>query len=456
MGTLAAVIFTDAPDGVRREIADLGGVSLAGLSVAERAALTAHRAGIDRIHFAGQQLPDEAVLERLGQRGLRVTATRRRGSPLLDAPAADVLVVIPADTVIEPAALVALIEQSNLGPGAAVLMIDRRSDAPNRLIKVTSGRVTSLLADGDAASTDIAILAPEAVFMVREAWSARQAYARLARSGILHAFDAAPYFHARLKSAGDAGQIEHAYLKRLNGGDHESFLTKQVRRFSIPLSRRLLRLPISANQVTAAGLAVSAAAALSFAVGTYWAGILGALLYYGSTVLDCSDGEVARGKYCESAFGCWFETAADYTSYVLILAGITLATVHAHGYGAHTSAAAIALVASVLVFVHYGYFRDRVARDNPGQFDDAVTATFTGKGPVYEFAAWAKQWIKRSALAHVLLALALVGQLHIIVFLWAFGASMAFLFGLVVHRFLVRRVTVAPVRHVPAGVVGHA
>lgn len=108
------------------------------------------------------------------------------------------------------------------------------------------------------------------------------------------------------------------------------------------------------------------------------------------------------------------------------------------------------------MFVHYAYFRDRVARDNPGQFDDAVTATFAGKGPVYEFAAWAKQWIKRSALAHVLLALALVGQLHIIVFLWAFGASMAFLFGLAVHRFLVRRVTVAPVRHVPAGVRAHA
>lgn len=230
MATIAAVIFTDAPDGVRHEGADPGGVARAGLRAAERAALTAQRAGIDRIHYAGEQLPDEAVLDRLRQRGLRVSATRRRGSPLLDAPFADVLLVTPADAAIEPATLVALIEQANLGPGRAFLMIDRGPEATNRIVKLSNGRVTSLIAAGDAASTDIAILSPEAVFMVRDAWSARQAHRRLARFGILRAFDPALHVYARLRPASDAGRMKRACGTRLNGDKNEGFLTGVIAR----------------------------------------------------------------------------------------------------------------------------------------------------------------------------------------------------------------------------------
>lgn len=215
MGTIAAVIFTDAPDGLRREAADPGRVTVAGLGVTERAALSAHQAGIDRIHVTGQQLPDHASLARLRQHGPHVTTARRRGSPLLDAPAADALVMIPADTVIEPAALAALIEHSNLAPGGAVLMIDGGPHASNRLVKLSNGRVKSLAGDGDAASTDIAVLSPEAAFMVRDTWSARQAYRRLARFGILHAFDAAPHVHARGTPADDAERIEGASSTRV-------------------------------------------------------------------------------------------------------------------------------------------------------------------------------------------------------------------------------------------------
>jgi hypothetical protein len=226
MSTIAAVIFTDAPDGVRRETADLGSVTVAGLTVAERTALAAHDAGVDHVHVVGQRLPDEAVLERLRRRGLHATSTRRRGSPLLVAPAVAAVIMLPSDTVVEPAALVSFIEWANLGPGGAALMIDRRPQVANRLVKVSDSRVTSLHEDGDAGSTDIAILSPEAVFMVRDAWSARQALRRLARFGILRAFDAAPHFYERLGTPADAGRTERAYLAYLNGGDNESVLTK--------------------------------------------------------------------------------------------------------------------------------------------------------------------------------------------------------------------------------------
>lgn len=217
MDTIAAVIVTDAPDGFRRDGPALGSVPVAGLSGTERAALTARRAGIDRVHFSGQEIPDQAMIDRLERRGLIVTATERRGSPFLDAPTADRLVVLPAETVVDPAALVGLIARSTRMTVGAVLMIDRRLEAPNRLVKLSGDRVVSLLADGDVASTDIAILSPEAVFMARDTVSVRQAYRRLARYGILHAFDPAPCFCERLKSPADAARIERAYLKTFGG-----------------------------------------------------------------------------------------------------------------------------------------------------------------------------------------------------------------------------------------------
>ena len=62
----------------------------------------------------------------------------------------------------------------------------------------------------------------------------------------------------------------------------------------------------------------------------------------------------------------------------------------------------------------------------------------------HRFARWGRQWIKRSTVAHLVVALALVNQLPVLLYLWAFGATVASVVILAVEPFVVRRVAVVP------------
>ncbi|MBI2186021.1 MAG: CDP-alcohol phosphatidyltransferase family protein [Acidobacteria bacterium] len=448
---VAALILTDGLGEYGRRTPGIGETVLAGLTLTERAVLAAHRSGLDRIYIAGELLPDEDVLDRLRGRGLSIVCSAGHQRPFSAAPSDAALLVLPVVTLVEPSAIAALVERVRLSAGEAALVVDPRPEARHRFLRVENGRVRALMADGNAAATGLALLTKEAVDLVRDAPSGWAAWRRLARATTLRAVDVKPRFCRRLCDDKDRAELERAYIRHSNGGDNESFFTKQIRRVSVPLTRQLVRLPVTANHVTMAGLALSAAAGAAFATGGYWAALGGAACYYASTVLDCSDGEVARAKYCESSFGCWLETAADYASYVFAWAGITIAALRANPHSVYSQAALIALVSSLLMFAFTAYLRHRIARTNPGQMDDAVAATLAAHGPVHRFSGWARQWIKRSTLAHLLVVLALIGQLKVILFLWAFGASAALLLGLVVHRVLVSRVRVAGWRGVSAG-----
>ena len=239
-----------------------------------------------------------------------------------------------------------------------------------------------------------------------------------------------------------ASSLERAYIRHLNGKG-ESFFTKQIRRFSVPLTSRLVRVGASPTQVTLGGLALAVASAWYLSRGSYGAGVLGGVLYYTSMVFDCSDGEVARLTARDSAFGAWLETIVDYVTYFLVLGALTAASQNHAGADAALTAGAIALVSSALIAFVAGYLRHRVAAADPGQFDEASARVMSSATPFHRFASWSRQWIKRSTIAHLILALALVNQLPILLYLWAFGATVAAVVFLAVEPLVVRRVTVA-------------
>lgn len=450
---VAALLLDDEPDSPTRET-PRGETIVGGLSLVERAALAAQRSGVSRIHIVGGCTPDSTIVQRLRACGLTVTRACLREQPFKAAPEAGVLVVIPVGVVFEPRAVTALLEQARLQPGEVALAIDGRPEAGHRFVDVSNGSVRSLLADGNAASTGLAIFTREALAAVRNVRSARAALWQLARAGKLRAVDTAPHFCRRLRSAALAARLERDYIRHLNGGERESYFTKEIRRFSVPITRRLVRRPITPNQVTMASFVLSLVAGALFGVGAYWAGLVGAMLYYASSVLDCCDGEVARTKFCESAFGCWLETATDYASYVFVWIGITVAALRTDLHGVYARTAMIALAATLLLFGLVAYYRHRVARTDPGQFDDAWGETSARhRGRFYRFAGWARQWIKRSTLAHLLLVLALIGQLSVLLFAWAIGASLALVGGLALFRFMANDVTVSRAGQRPAPMV---
>ena len=99
------------------------------------------------------------------------------------------------------------------------------------------------------------------------------------------------------------------------------------RRVSIPISRQLIKLPITPNMVSLFTLGVSLASGLYFAFGGYWNTLLGAALSLWASILDGCDGEVARLKLQSSPFGCWLDTICDYLYYIFIFAGMTVGLV---------------------------------------------------------------------------------------------------------------------------------
>ena len=82
----------------------------------------------------------------------------------------------------------------------------------------------------------------------------------------------------------------------------DGIFARTNRRVSIPISRQLIKLPITPNMVTLLTLGVSLASGLYFAFGGYWNTLLAAVLSHLASILDGCDGEVARLKLQSSAF----------------------------------------------------------------------------------------------------------------------------------------------------------
>ena len=60
-----------------------------------------------------------------------------------------------------------------------------------------------------------------------------------------------------------------------------------------------------------------------FAVGNYWFLALGGIIAQFASIIDGSDGEVARLKYLSSDYGAWFDAVLDRYADAFLLFGLT-------------------------------------------------------------------------------------------------------------------------------------
>lgn len=410
MNTLSALVLHDE-----------SAITVGGMTLTERAVLLAHRAGLAPVRVWGASALDPASVARLQSRGVSVVQPPLATPPLEEAVDEGVVVVGP-NVLFGPAVLDAL-----AGPpendGAATAAYE--------------GGVPLLLYVPPGAPAD-----------TRACRSIDAMAATLAARGAVHELPLAGQFCRRLDRATLDLSVERDYVRHLTGKG-ESYFTKKIRRYSVPLTSRLVRLGARPTHVTLGGLALATASAWCLAQGSYVAGLLGAALYYTSMIFDCSDGEVARVTLREGPFGAWLETIVDYITYFLVLAALMIASQDRPAAEAYRVAATVALVGSVVVIIVAGYLRQRVAGADPGQFDDASAKALASATSFHRFARWGRQWIKRSTIAHLIVALALVNQLPALLYLWAFGATVASVVILAVEPFVVRRVVVSPagVRH---------
>ncbi|MEP6600929.1 MAG: CDP-alcohol phosphatidyltransferase family protein [Nitrospirota bacterium] len=126
-------------------------------------------------------------------------------------------------------------------------------------------------------------------------------------------------------SLGDAQSVIHAEwtLARSLKGGHEGFIDRYFnRKCSRWLTHWFLQTPLTPNAVTLLATAVGLVGAGAFAVGGYLAGIIGALLFQLSAILDCCDGEVARIKFLESRVGEKLDIILDNVVHIALFAGM--------------------------------------------------------------------------------------------------------------------------------------
>lgn len=139
------------------------------------------------------------------------------------------------------------------------------------------------------------------------------------------------------------------------------------RRISIPISRQLIRLPITANMVTLFTLGVGLVSGIFFALGGYWNTLLGAVLCLWASILDGSDGEVARLKLLESDFGCWLETICDYLFYLILFVGMTIGLWRSSGSKTYLVGGGLLLFGAIATFLATAWERHRLAAGRPEQ-----------------------------------------------------------------------------------------
>ena len=120
-------------------------------------------------------------------------------------------------------------------------------------------------------------------------------------------------------TAADAARIR---LTRANRSDDGWYSVSVLRRLSKPVTALAARRGWSPNAITVVSLVIGLAAAGLFAVGQFWAMVIGAVLLQLSLVVDCADGEVARLTGRFSRTGAWLDAVTDRVKEFAAYAGL--------------------------------------------------------------------------------------------------------------------------------------
>jgi phosphatidylglycerophosphate synthase len=113
-------------------------------------------------------------------------------------------------------------------------------------------------------------------------------------------------------------------LKQLNTNKGGIFENLIYRHFSIRITRLLIYTKITPNQITGFSLILAFIAAIFYFRADYASLVIGTIFLNLSYLLDCVDGELARYKKLNSAFGAWWDLVCDKITEYAIFASLTL------------------------------------------------------------------------------------------------------------------------------------
>jgi phosphatidylglycerophosphate synthase len=223
------------------------------------------------------------------------------------------------------------------------------------------------------------------------------------------------------------------------------------RRLCRPFVRLLAHTPATPNQLTVAGLLVAIVGALLFARGSYVNYVAGALLFFVSGLFDEMDGMIARIKFCESAFGTWFEGLVDNVTYLAVFVGI-IAGLHRE-YGSWASKWGAALIVGCVLSVAIIAMQRKLAtsRDRPHEYAGRMNQLMEADSSnlVSTIVRQVHIFVKKGVVVHYLLLFTLLGRLHMFLWLAALGSNLTWIIALYfTHRFFTRPPLEAAGKHI--------
>ena len=119
-------------------------------------------------------------------------------------------------------------------------------------------------------------------------------------------------------------KAEKALLDSLQSKSNDGPVSRWLNRpISMRLSKFLVNFNITPNQISFFSFVLSMIAAGLFVLGNYWYLALGGVIAQFASIIDGSDGEVARLKYLSSDYGGWFDAVLDRYADSFLLFGLT-------------------------------------------------------------------------------------------------------------------------------------
>ena len=115
-------------------------------------------------------------------------------------------------------------------------------------------------------------------------------------------------------SAAEAERKLWASLTSTADGLVDRFFNRPLGR---PLSKLLVRTPISPNQVSIVSILIGLASAWFFARGNF---VTGALVFQLCAIIDCVDGDLARALFKQSRLGKWLDLGGDQVVHFSVFA----------------------------------------------------------------------------------------------------------------------------------------
>jgi phosphatidylglycerophosphate synthase len=212
----------------------------------------------------------------------------------------------------------------------------------------------------------------------------------------------------------------------------DGIFARANRTISIPISHRIIPFPITPNMVSLFTLGVSFAAGVFLALGGYWNTLTGAVLSWFSSVLDGCDGEVARLKLQESAFGCWLETICDNLYYLFILGGLTIGLVRSSGNRSYLVWGGLLVFGATMSFITTGLQRHQLTSGRPEQYlrEWHKKADSRSSNPLLYLGRHTEFIIRRCFLPYVILFFALSGVMNWFLFGATLGANIVWIVAL--------------------------